>query len=173
MAAHHLNDAVRLDINNSVLCWLASVDADGMPNVSPKQTFLPYGDDLILIGEIASPVSLANIQSNNKVCVSFVDVFRKRGFKIKGEAAIVASGDPRFAEWHKVLQAKVGPDFLINQVIAITILTISRIWAPSYKVYPSLTEAERMESAFADYGGLPANQPQQRTAPLKMGNRPG
>jgi predicted pyridoxine 5'-phosphate oxidase superfamily flavin-nucleotide-binding protein len=31
-----LKDAVRADVDASVLCWLATVDADGAPNVSPK-----------------------------------------------------------------------------------------------------------------------------------------
>ena len=44
-----LNDAVRTDMANSVLCWLATVDADGTPNVSPKEIFASHGDDRIVI----------------------------------------------------------------------------------------------------------------------------
>jgi predicted pyridoxine 5'-phosphate oxidase superfamily flavin-nucleotide-binding protein len=34
-----INEAVRIDIQNSVLCWLATVDEKGVPNVTPKEIF--------------------------------------------------------------------------------------------------------------------------------------
>ena len=58
-----LNDAVRTDMANSVLCWLATVDADGTPNVSPKEIFASHGDDRIVIADIASPVSVKNLRA--------------------------------------------------------------------------------------------------------------
>src|SRR6266496_4360616 len=42
-----INQAVRTDIGNSVLCWLATVDAAGVPNVTPKEIFTSHGDDQI------------------------------------------------------------------------------------------------------------------------------
>ncbi|WP_296040456.1 pyridoxamine 5'-phosphate oxidase family protein [uncultured Agrobacterium sp.] len=45
-----INDAMRTDIANSVLCWLATVDADGTPNVTPKEISSSYGDDRISRG---------------------------------------------------------------------------------------------------------------------------
>ena len=85
-----LNDAVRTDIANSVLCWLASVDAEGAPSVTPKEIFAAHGETQIAIADIASSGSVANIQSRPSGCVSFIDVFRQRGFKITGEAKVIA-----------------------------------------------------------------------------------
>lgn len=83
-----LNEAVRTDIDNSVLCSLATVDADGTPNVSPKEIFAAHGDDRIVVADIASPQSVKNLRVNPRACVSFIDVFRQRGFKIVGTAGI-------------------------------------------------------------------------------------
>jgi uncharacterized protein len=72
-----------------VLCWLATVDAAGVPNVSPKAIFDHYNDDRIIIADIASSDCVRNIQAHPAVCVSFIDVFRQRGFKMIGQATII------------------------------------------------------------------------------------
>lgn len=62
-------------MENAVLCWLATVDEDGMPNVSPKELFKHADDDRIIIAVVASSQSVRNISHTPSVCVSFVDVF--------------------------------------------------------------------------------------------------
>jgi len=76
-------------INQSVLCWLATSDEDNFTNVSQKEMFTFVEENKLLIANIASPNSIQNIRVNNKVCVSFVDVFVQKGFKIKGIARII------------------------------------------------------------------------------------
>ena len=151
-----INEAVRTDIENSVLCWLATVGADGTPNVTPKEIFASHGEDRIVIADIASSHSVGNIRAHPKVCVSFVDVFRQRGFKITGTATIVAPGDAAFAELAEDLLRLAGPDFPIRHVISIAVDRIARIWAPSYHLFPERTEAERVQNAYETYGVTPA-----------------
>jgi len=150
-----LNAAVRRDIENAVLCWLASVDADGMPNVTPKEIFAAHGEDMIVIADIASTNSVRNIRAHPKVCVSFVDIFRQRGFKIAGTARVIAPDQPDFAGLAGEVLAKAGPDFPVRNLIAVRVDKISRIWAPSYALFPDRSEAERMEAAYATYGVRP------------------
>lgn len=57
-----------------ILCWLATVDADGQPNVSPKEIFTVFDSEHLVIANIAL-ASVRNIAVNPRVCVSFVDVF--------------------------------------------------------------------------------------------------
>jgi predicted pyridoxine 5'-phosphate oxidase superfamily flavin-nucleotide-binding protein len=152
---HRLNDAVKTDIENSVLCWLATVDADGTPNVSPKEIFCAHGDDHIVVADIASANTLRNLQAHATACVSFVDVFRQRGFKIVGAARIIAPDEADFAIFGADLLRMAGNDFPIRHVIAIKIKRISRIWAPSYTLFPGRSEAERMQSAYDTYGVAP------------------
>ncbi|WP_313952801.1 pyridoxamine 5'-phosphate oxidase family protein [Accumulibacter sp.] len=42
-----LTDDVLNYIKRSVLCWLATADADGAPNVSPKEVFCAFGRDSV------------------------------------------------------------------------------------------------------------------------------
>lgn len=83
-------------IDQSVLCWLATVDADHWPNVSPKEMFLSEQHDQLVIAHIASPQSIKNIQQNDQVGVSWVDIFVQKGHKIKGRAALVTPSMARY-----------------------------------------------------------------------------
>jgi len=74
-----ISERLRTAIETSVLCWLATVDADGQPNVSPKEIFcMGAGPNEVLVAEIASPVSKRNLSKNPKVCISAVDIFAQR-----------------------------------------------------------------------------------------------
>jgi predicted pyridoxine 5'-phosphate oxidase superfamily flavin-nucleotide-binding protein len=152
-----INLAVRTDIENSVLCWLATVDTAGVPNVTPKEIFTSFGDDRIVIADIASSNSVRNIRAHPAVCVSFIDVFRQRGFKIVGMATVI----PREADDFSIVGADLlkmaGDDFPIRNVISIEVGRISRIWAPSYRLFPDRTDEERVQSAYAAYGARPAS----------------
>lgn len=150
-----LNDAIRTDIANSVLCWLATVDAEGTPNVSPKEIFAAHGDDRIVIADIASPVSVNNLRANPRACISFIDIFRQRGFKIVGTARIIGPDEADFAVVGADLLEMAGPDFPIRHVISIGVEHVSRIWAPSYRLFPDRTEEDRMRAVYANYGVTP------------------
>ena len=87
-------------IEQSVLSWLATANEAGEPSVSPKELWGLSGKDSIVIAEIASPNSLANIRKQPRVCVSFIEIFKQKGRKLYGNATIVspvqANSDPIF-----------------------------------------------------------------------------
>ncbi len=70
-----MNEAIREAARRSVLCWLAKVDAEGQPNVSPKEVWAIADDQHVVVAHIASPISARNIAQHPQVCLSFVDVF--------------------------------------------------------------------------------------------------
>jgi predicted pyridoxine 5'-phosphate oxidase superfamily flavin-nucleotide-binding protein len=150
-----INDAMRIDIANSVLCWLATVDSTGTPNVTPKEIFSAYGDDRIIVADIASTNTVRNIRSHPSVCVSFIDVFRQRGFKVTGQAIIIGSDHPDYPVVGAQVLKMAGADFPVRNLISIQIEKVSRILAPSYRLFPDRTEEDRMESAYQTYGVSP------------------
>ena len=150
------DETLRSELRSSVLCWLATVDAAGVPNVSPKELFAALEDDRIAIADVASPGSVRNIRVNPAVCVSFVDVFRQRGFKVNGTATVLAPADPDFAVAGAELLRMAGDDFPVRHVIVVRVERVARILAPSYLLFPERSEEERMRAAFATYGVLPA-----------------
>lgn len=141
-----------LSINECVLCWLATADENCIPNVSPKEIFLAYGDSKILIANINSPNSIKNILVNNKACLSIVDIFKQKGFKFNGVAQVLESDSNQFSEKKQMLMDYAGPDFPIANVIEFSVQKVSPILAPRYVLYPKTTEEEQIKGALKTYG---------------------
>lgn len=148
-------DEIKQSLKESVLCWLATVSADGVPNVSPKEMFVPYGDDCILIANIASPKSVANIEINSAVCVSFVEVFKQKGFKLTGNATLVKPSDVEFETLKTELYSLGGEGFKIISVIKIKVTQTEPIVAPSYWLFSETTESSQITQAMNAYGVRP------------------
>jgi hypothetical protein len=139
-------------LGRSVLCWLATADAEGRPNVSPKEVFCAVSPSEIRIANIASPRSRANITANPNVCLSAVDVFELRGFKITAHAHVVSASAPEFERLVKPLAEMAGPGFPIRDVFVLKPLRVSPIIAPSWRLFPDRTPAERRDATLAAYG---------------------
>lgn len=138
-------------INNSVLCWLATSSSENMPNVSPKETFAYYGDTQFVIANIASPQTVRNIRQNKNVCVSFIDVFVQKGYQIKGSARIVEKSDPDFAAMETPLLKITQGKFPFSTLTAIVVEQVKPIRAPSYVLYPEITEQQQIARAMQTY----------------------
>lgn len=152
-----MNHELKSSIDECVLCWLATVDADGAPNVSPKEMFVHHDNGKLLIANIASPASIKNLLSNPEVCVSFIEVFKQKGFKIKGTATYIVSGDALFDDYHARLRTLGGERFPILGVIEVTIDRVDGIVAPSYWMFPDeTTEDSQIKSAMQSYGVVSA-----------------
>ena len=150
-----INQSFREEAERAVLCWLATVSADGQPNVTPKELFAIHDDETLVIADVLSTNSVRNIQANPRVCVSFIDVFAQRGFKVDGEARVIAPEAPDFATFGAPLLKMAGQTFPVRHAIVVRVTRISRIWAPSYTLVPERTEAERHEEAYRRYGVRP------------------
>lgn len=152
-----LDAAIQDCARHSVLCWLATVDAVGQPNVAPKELFAVLDSEHLVIANIASPTSVRNIQADARVCVSFVDVFVQKGFKLSGTAQHLRRDDPDFSRWAAPLLPLAGSRFTIAGVIVVRVLAVEPILAPSWRFYPEeTTEQGQIESAHRRYGVKPA-----------------
>jgi predicted pyridoxine 5'-phosphate oxidase superfamily flavin-nucleotide-binding protein len=128
------------------------VDAEGQPNVSPKEVWAIADDAHVVVANIASPLSARNIAHQPQVCLSFVDVFVQKGFKLVGTARAVRAADPEFSAWVAPLLSMVGQRFVIHNVLVIRVTSVAPIVAPSYRFYPDeTTEASQVASAMRTY----------------------
>ena len=147
-----LTEPICKTARRSVLCWLATVDAEGQPNVSPKEVWTIADDQHVVVAHIASPISARNIAQHPQVCLSFVDVFVQKGFKLIGTAREVRANDAEFTDWAAPLLAMVGQRFTIQSVLVVHVKSVSAIVAPSYRFYPDdTTEASQVASAMRGY----------------------
>ena len=88
-------DMIKL-INDHKLGFVASIDSEGSPNLSPKGTFVVLDSEYLMFSEIRSPNTLKNIQQNPEVEVNFVDPFSRKGVRVKGITRIIEKTDEEF-----------------------------------------------------------------------------
>ncbi len=138
---------IKESINKSVLCWLATVSDDNIPNVSPKEIFNYYGNNKIVIANIASPQTVKNIKKNKNVCISFIDVLVQKGFQIKGKAHIIDKTNSDFFKMEEILLKMTGGNFPFKTITEILIESSKEIIAPRYLLFPETTEDEQIKSA--------------------------
>ena len=84
-----LTDDMKRVIREQKLGFVASVDADGMPNLSPKATFIVLDDNTIAFTELRSPNTMRNIAANPEVELNFVDPLVRKGYRFRGQAVAV------------------------------------------------------------------------------------
>ena len=150
---HHQVDAWHQSLGGCVLCWLATVDAEGQPHVSPKEVFAVFDEQHVVIAHIASPTSVKNVLQNPKVCVSLIDIFVQKGWKLLGRSQYVHSSDEVFDGYAKPLLPMAGDQFNIQGVFLVKVVQAHPIIAPSYRFYPeTTTEQAQIEAAMKTYG---------------------
>lgn len=155
MVDSKVNDAVRSTAGKAVLCWLASADNEGRPNVSPKEAWDLDEDERVIIADIASAASVRNIRYNTSVCVGFIDVFTQKGFQLYGTAVIVEREDDEFKKLGAGLTKMVEPKFTIRRLIVVNVEKVKPIIAPSYGFSPKPSEADMAQESYQTYGVRP------------------
>src|SRR5436190_16571711 len=83
-------------IEEQRLGFVATTDIDGIPNLSPKGTFIVLDDKRIAFGEIRSPGTIRNLRANPRIEVNFVDPFVRTGYRFAGTATVVERGNGTF-----------------------------------------------------------------------------
>lgn len=104
------------------LGFVATVDADGAPNLSPKGTMMVLDDDRIGFADIRSPGTVRNVVRDGRMEINFVDPFVRRGYRFKGLASCAARGTPEFDVLFPRFQA-AWPS-LADRMRAIVTLTV-------------------------------------------------
>ncbi|MEM0915621.1 MAG: pyridoxamine 5'-phosphate oxidase family protein [Planctomycetota bacterium] len=149
-----LTDDVQMLIDESVLCWLATCTPQGEPNVSPKEIFAAH-DGSVIIANIMSPDSARNIRDNRRACVSFINIFTQRGFKVAGAANVLQPVDDAYADAETALLAMTGGHYPFKTIFRIKAEKVRPIVAPRYRLFPETTEAMQIDSAMHTYGVRP------------------
>jgi uncharacterized protein len=121
------------------LGFVASVCADGTPNLSPKGTTAVWDDDHLVFATIRSPGTIANVRQNANIEVNVVDPFLRKGYRFKGVASVLESGalyDKAIA-FYRERGSRVSA---IREIVMVRVLRAQPIDSPAYDL--GLTEDE-------------------------------
>src|SRR5262249_18342325 len=113
------------------LGFVATVAADGTPNLSPKGTMQVLDDEHIVFADIRSPGTMANLARNPVLEINFVDPFSRKGYRFKGTARVVTKDTAEFA----TLAARYPASLLVDRYRAFVVLHVARaapLLSPAY-----------------------------------------
>ena len=138
-------------VSKSVLCWLATVDSSGLPNVSPKEVF-DLVEGRIVIANIASPRSSANIRANASACISLLDIFEQKGVRVSGRAKVLATTSDEADPIRIKLESKTQGLFPFSEIFVVEVEDVQPYMAPSWHLFPDMDSDVRRSEMLRAYG---------------------
>ncbi|MDX9745198.1 MAG: pyridoxamine 5'-phosphate oxidase family protein [Syntrophales bacterium] len=88
-----MSSVIKELIETNKLAFIATTDANGAPNVSPKSTFSIIDDETFMFAEIMSTRTRENLLKNPKIAIYFFDKEKNEGCQVKGTAEMLSSGE--------------------------------------------------------------------------------
>jgi predicted pyridoxine 5'-phosphate oxidase superfamily flavin-nucleotide-binding protein len=128
-----LDDDMKRVVRQQRLGYVASVCADGTPNLSPKGTTAVWDDHHLVFLDIASPGTVTNIEAGRPVVeVNVVDPIRRKGYRFKGPAEVHREGT-RFEDIVRWYEEERGSDTSrVNSVVLIRVDDADALVSPAY-----------------------------------------
>jgi len=148
---------MRRVIEEQRLAFVASVNADGSPNLSPKGTSVIVDDEHIAFGEIRSPNTLDNLRERPAVELNFVDPTARKGYRFKGEAEVLERGQPDFEVLFPAFERWGELSERIRAIVRIRIERALPLTTPAYDI--GATEAELRRSWLEHFGAIQPKDP--------------
>lgn len=134
------------------LGFVASVNKDGTPNLSPKGTFVALNERQLVFGHIRSPQTMGNIAERPTIEINFLDVLSRKAVRVRGRAQMFAKSAPEFAALFAALAGWKGYTEIMKAVVRVDIEKASLILSPAYDI--GHTEAQLREQYRAKFTSL-------------------
>ena len=125
-----ITEEIKNFVNFQKLGYVATVSSDNTPNLSPKGTIMILDESHLAFADIQSPKTVENLRHNPSIEVNVVDTFSRRGYRFKGTAEIISSGD----KFNKIISyyKTSGVKSTIKSIILVKIEKLSEIFSPLY-----------------------------------------
>jgi predicted pyridoxine 5'-phosphate oxidase superfamily flavin-nucleotide-binding protein len=139
-----LNEDMQRVVDEQRLGYVASVCADGSPNLSPKGTTAVWDSDHLVFAHLHSHQTVANIESVNPVVeINVVDPILRKGYRFKGRAVVHRAG-PVYDAGLRFYRQRSGLDsHRIDAIVLVRIEQVTSITSPAYDDGTSEQEVEQ------------------------------
>ena len=130
-----LTDEMKDLVERQRLGFVATVCPDGTPNLSPKGTVCVLDDDHLIFADVRSPGTVANLRTNPNVEINVVDHFVRKGYRFKGTAQVLDSGDD-FVRHVAFFSARGTTDAprRIRAIVVVRVDQVRPLISPGYDV---------------------------------------
>ena len=149
-----LTDDMQRVVRAQRLGFVATVDADGTPNLSPKGTTDVWDGDHLWFADICSPHTVDNVRRGSWVEVNVVDPFLRKGYRFKGPASVHDVGTDVFVTG--VGRMVAGGSKLTHRVQHIVLIEVrgaAPVTSPAYDD-GTLSEADVVATHAARFAAL-------------------
>ena len=125
-----ITEKIKNFVNFQKLGYVATISADNTPNLSPKGTIIVLDESYLAFADIHSPQTVENLKRNPAIEINIVDPFSRRGYRFKGIAEIISTGD----KFDKIVShyKEIGVKSSIENIIAVKIEKLSEVFSPLY-----------------------------------------
>lgn len=127
-----LTDELKAIITAYPLGFVASVNADGTPNLSPKGTFVVLDDEHLGFGHIRSPRTMANLARQPTVEINFLDVLARKAARVSGICEILEKGGPGFDALYPAFESWGEYAKIMKALVRVRITRASLVLSPAY-----------------------------------------
>ncbi len=147
-----LSEDMKRVVREQRLAYVATVCADGSPNLSPKGTIRVWDDSHLIFADICSPGTMQNLAANPAIEINVVDAFARRGYRFKGKASVIAQG-PVFDSAIQLYSngeqgTQNGIASMIRSIVMVEVEQAQAVVSPGY--VPGVTE-EQMKKQWSGY----------------------
>jgi GrpB-like predicted nucleotidyltransferase (UPF0157 family)/predicted pyridoxine 5'-phosphate oxidase superfamily flavin-nucleotide-binding protein len=127
-----LDDDMRRVVAEQSLGFVATVCANGTPNLSPKGTTIVWDDERLVFLHLFSPMTIANLAANPAIEVNVVDPIVRKGYRFKGRAEVLTEGDLH-ARVLEHFRSQRGTDITrVQAVVMVTVDSAAALVSPAY-----------------------------------------
>jgi predicted pyridoxine 5'-phosphate oxidase superfamily flavin-nucleotide-binding protein len=126
-----ITTAMRALVDRQRLGFVATVNADGTPNLSPKGTVLVWDDEHLLWVDIRSPRTIRNLRERPATEINVVDPLIRKGYRFRGTCRIVEEGDELEAirAYYRNERNVTNP---IRRAVLVKVDAAEEVTSPSY-----------------------------------------
>ncbi len=148
-----LTDDMQRVVTEQELGFVATVGADGTPNLSPKGTTAVWDSDHLVFCDIHSPGTVKNLESNPAIEINVVDPIVRKGYRFKGTAT-VHRGDDVFRDAVERLYTDTiwKPWERIHAIVLVAVEQVLPLVSPAYD--KGRTESEVIDQWLSHYQKL-------------------
>lgn len=135
-----ITEAMRALVDRQRLGFVATVNADGTPNLSPKGTVVVWDDSHLLWVDIRSPRTIRNLRERPATEINVVDPLTRKGYRFRGRCELIED-DTDLEPIRSFYRDERNVPNPIRRAVLVTVDEAEEVTSPSYDD-PDADEAE-------------------------------
>jgi hypothetical protein len=140
-------------VAETILCYVATTNEDGSPNLSPKSSLRVHDDMHLIFANMASPGTVRNLKRDSRIELNCVDIFGRRGYRFVGRATVHSGDDPIYLALKKDVATEHGDAIPVFDAVMIEVLEVKPVISPAYTFIDGVTE-EALRGAYLEKYGV-------------------